>query len=198
MEKQPNTIYVACISHGKDSNAMLHVIKDILHYPLDRIITTDVWFDDNLRAELPPMVEWKDKADKIILDKWGIPVEHLCAMRGGQRDSYTRTFCRQLTRGKFVGNIKGFPQTTAGWCKKLKYEQIDIQRYILQTEKRTDCEREREREYTGFANKWALYCNSYLKKEPFDLWVRNHQQPLLHRGTQEIQQVFQSAPRTRG
>lgn len=32
MERQPNTIYVASLSYGKDSIAMLHVIKDILHY----------------------------------------------------------------------------------------------------------------------------------------------------------------------
>lgn len=91
--------YVASISYGKDSLAMLHVITDILHWQLDRIITADVWATDTIPADLPPMVEFKDKADRIIKDRWGIEVEHLCAMRsfqmplnvGGGTNAHTKT-----------------------------------------------------------------------------------------------------------
>ena len=34
--------------------------------------------------------------------------------------------------GKYVGVIAGFPKTTGAWCKKLKYEHIDIRRSLLQ------------------------------------------------------------------
>lgn len=69
---------------------MLHVIKDVLHLPLDAIYTVDVWATDTIRAELPPMVEWKEKADKIILDRWGIPVQHICAMQRERERVKTR------------------------------------------------------------------------------------------------------------
>lgn len=44
--------YVAALSYGKDSLAMLEVIHR-LGLPLDRIITVDEWATDNLRAVLP-------------------------------------------------------------------------------------------------------------------------------------------------
>lgn len=75
-------ISIASISHGKDSLAMLEAIK-ILGLPLDRIITVDIWATDTIRGELPPMVEFKEKADAYILNRYGIKVEHLCANRGG-------------------------------------------------------------------------------------------------------------------
>lgn len=73
--------YIASLSYGKDSLAMLHVITDILKQPLDRIITADVWATDTIPADLPPMVEFKEKADRIIKERWGIEVEHVCAKK---------------------------------------------------------------------------------------------------------------------
>lgn len=80
----PNTICVACISHGKDSLAMLRAIK-LLGLPLHRIITSDVWATQDIPANLPPMWEWKKEADKIIKELYGIEVEHNCAM---QKEKY--------------------------------------------------------------------------------------------------------------
>lgn len=76
----PNTICVACISHGKDSNAMLRAIK-LLGLPLHRIVTSDVWATQDIPSDLPPMWEWKKEADKIIKELYGIEVEHICAMQ---------------------------------------------------------------------------------------------------------------------
>lgn len=76
----PNTICVACISHGKDSLAMLRAIK-LLGLPLHRIVTSDVWATQDIPADLPPMWEWKKEADKIIKELYGIEVEHICAMQ---------------------------------------------------------------------------------------------------------------------
>ena len=47
-----------------------------LGWPLDRIVTADVWATDTIPADLPPMVEFKKKADRIIKERWGIEVEH--------------------------------------------------------------------------------------------------------------------------
>lgn len=137
----PNTVCVACISHGKDSLAMLRAIK-LLGLPLHRIVTTDVWATQDIPADLPPMWEWKKKADKIIKDLYGIEVEHLCAMareksnevaQTDRRLSYEAMFYKRLESGKFKGNIKGFPQTIGAWCKKIKYEKVDLRKYILST-----------------------------------------------------------------
>jgi len=55
--------------------------------------------------------------------------------RERERETYERRFYRPLTRGKFVGNIKGFPMVIGAWCKKLKYEKgtIDLSGYLLST-----------------------------------------------------------------
>ena len=80
MERKPNTQYVLSISYGKDSLACLGAIEK-LGLPLDRIVHAEVWATQDIPADLPPMVEFKKKADKIILDRWGIQVEHFCAVK---------------------------------------------------------------------------------------------------------------------
>ena len=85
--------YSASISYGKDSLAMLHVITDVLHKPLDRIVTAEVWATDTIQADLPPMVEFKEKADRIIKERWGIEVEHLYATdKEGNKLTYEKLF----------------------------------------------------------------------------------------------------------
>ena len=76
----PNTVCAAMISYGADSLAMLRAIK-LLGLPLHRIIHTEVWATSTISADLPPMVEFKRKADEIILREYGIVVEHVCAMK---------------------------------------------------------------------------------------------------------------------
>ena len=91
MERQPNTQYVLSLSYGKDSLACLEAIKR-LGYPLDRIVHAEVWATDTIPADLPPMVEFKAHADKIIKEKYGIEVEHICAMKNGEKVTYEKIF----------------------------------------------------------------------------------------------------------
>lgn len=79
------TEYVLSLSYGKDSLACLEAIR-LLGYPLDRIITAEVWATDTIPADLPPMVEFKEKADKIIKERYGITVEHTSAERERERE----------------------------------------------------------------------------------------------------------------
>ena len=85
IRRQPNTEYVLSLSYGKDSIACLEAIK-LLGYPLDRVVHAEVWATDTIPADLPPMVEFKRKADQMILDRYGIRVEHYCAMRAVERE----------------------------------------------------------------------------------------------------------------
>lgn len=72
--------HILSLSYGKDSLACLGAIKE-LGLPLDRIIHAEVWATDTIPADLPPMVEFKKKADKIIKERYGIEVEHICALK---------------------------------------------------------------------------------------------------------------------
>lgn len=86
-----DTQYIARISHGKDSLKMLDVIVS-RGLPLDRITTTDVWATDTIRGEHPKMVEFKARADEYIWRTYHIEVEHLCAMRDGEKMTYEKLF----------------------------------------------------------------------------------------------------------
>ena len=68
--------YVAALSYGKDSLAMLEVIHR-LGLPLDRIITVEEWATDNLRAVLPEIAEFEKAADGEIFKRYGkrVPAE---------------------------------------------------------------------------------------------------------------------------
>lgn len=74
------TQHILSLSYGKDSLACLGAIKE-LGLPLDRIIHAEIWATDTISADLPPMVEFKKKADKIIKERYDIEVEHICALK---------------------------------------------------------------------------------------------------------------------
>lgn len=59
--------YALSLSYGKDSLACLGAIEE-LGWPLDRIVHAEVWATDTIPADLPPMVEFKAKADAVIAD----------------------------------------------------------------------------------------------------------------------------------
>lgn len=97
MQREPNTEYILSLSYGKDSLACLEAIKQ-LGYPLDRIVHAEVWATDTIPADLPPMIDFKAHADKIIKEKYGYTVEHICAVRG-------------------VRNLPTIPNSTSGLTK---------------------------------------------------------------------------------
>lgn len=129
MEREPNTEYVLSLSYGKDSLACLGAIEE-LGWPLDRIIHAEVWATDDIPADLPPMVSFKNHADEIIRERFGIEVEHLCATRNGEKLTYEKLFYH-IPKRKNGGNFKtgspaGFPYTKGAWCNdRLKTNPLD-------------------------------------------------------------------------
>lgn len=103
--------YIARISHGKDSLKMLDVIFT-RGLKLDRITTTDVWATDTIRGEHPKMVEFKARADEYIWRKYRIEVEHLCAMKNGEKVTYEKLFYHVPQRK--AKNAGGGVLSTAG------------------------------------------------------------------------------------
>ena len=123
--------YVASISYGKDSLAMLEIAKQH-NMPLDRIVHVEIMATPTINADLPPMVEFKDRADKIILERYGLKVERLHAKK-----SYEEIFYRKYKRGKNVGRMYGFPIQGGSWCAELlkmselkKLNKTNITQYI--------------------------------------------------------------------
>lgn len=122
MERQPNTQYILSLSYGKDSLACLAAIEQ-LGLPLDRIVHAEVWTTDTIPADLPPMVEFKKKADAIIKERWGIEVEHICAMaKDGTKQTYEKLFYhvpkRRKSNIKYTGKQNGFPLHSGGFESK--------------------------------------------------------------------------------
>lgn len=96
--------HILSLSYGKDSLACLGAIEK-LGWPLDRIAHAEVWATDTIPADLPPMVEFKARADEIIKARWGISVEHVRA----DETAMDRIYHRRV-RGKRVGQRMGWPR----------------------------------------------------------------------------------------
>lgn len=107
--------HILSLSYGKDSLACLEACK-LLGYPIDRVIHAEVWATQDIPADLPPMVEFKKKADAIIKEKYGLIVEHISAQRERERLDYEFLFYTVFSKGKNVGRIYGFPIQRGQWC----------------------------------------------------------------------------------
>ena len=102
---------VLSLSYGKDSLACLGAIEE-LGLPLDRIIHAEVWATDTIPADLPEMVEFKEKADAIIKDRYEIEVEHISSEVSYEEQFYKRRFNKK----KEIDCIYGFPCIRGAWC----------------------------------------------------------------------------------
>ena len=71
--------YIASISYGKDSCTIPHVCLEVLKLPLTKLVTVDVMFNDELSGDYPEVAEFKQKADEIFKQRYGLEVVHLRA-----------------------------------------------------------------------------------------------------------------------
>lgn len=120
--------HILSLSYGKDSLACLEACK-LLGYPIDRVVHAEVWATDTIPADLPPMVEFKSKADAIIKARYGLTVEHIYATvkRERERLSYERQFYALRFNKKTNGEcIYGFPMVRGAWCNsRLKVQPLE-------------------------------------------------------------------------
>ena len=114
--------YIASISYGKDSLAMLEVIHQN-NLPLDRIVHVEIWATKTVPAEFPEMIAFKEKADRIIYEKYGIQVEHITAPKTYEDYFYYK--CKGK-KSRNAGKIYGFPLQKGNWCNsRLKVDVLD-------------------------------------------------------------------------
>lgn len=114
--------YIASISYGKDSLAMLEVIAEH-SLPLDRIIHVEIMATATIPADLPPMMEFKAKADEIIKNRYGKSVEHIHAPKSYEDYFY---YVNRGKKSKNRGKIYGFPLQKGNWCNsRLKVDILE-------------------------------------------------------------------------
>lgn len=110
---------------------------------MDRIVTVEVWATDDIHADLPSMVEFKEKADKIIKERYNIEVEHFYATnKYGEKQTYDKVFYTKIKPENIVKRkikshsysyyndenryIYGFPVRCGAWCNsKLKISALN-------------------------------------------------------------------------
>ena len=110
--------YIASLSYGKDSVAMLEAIRR-LGLPLDRVITVDEWATNSIRAVLPEVAEFQRKSDSKLKDLYGITVEHVRSPH-----TFEDLFYGKMSgHSKRAGQIRGWPFQRGCWANSfLKIE----------------------------------------------------------------------------
>lgn len=149
--------YIARISHGKDSMKMLDVIIS-RGLRLDRITTTDIWATETIRGEHPEMVKFKERADEYIWQKYRIEVEHLCAMKDGEKVTYEKLFYHVPKRkaknaGGYCqqqGTILGFPTKWGPWCQPALKKRVETPPARFSCANRELVQETQNRLYTDF------------------------------------------------
>ena len=161
--------YILSLSYGKDSLACLGAIEQ-LGWPLDRIVHAEVWATDTIPADLPPMVEFKKKADKIIKERWGIEVEHVFAQKDGVKQTYESIFYRTM-KPRERERERATHDARIPWSQLALVHRQTQDEYARQESMdsqssedngATQCSRCRR---YGWANRWAQYCTGELKKQ---------------------------------
>ena len=110
---------IAFLSFGKDSMAQL-IVAHKLGIKIDDVVYCEIRYDEDTSAEHPLMAEWIPKAEKILLDKFGIKVTHI------KGKTFKELFYTKKEKGNHIGDNYGFPFVAGSWCNdRLKLGVID-------------------------------------------------------------------------
>lgn len=174
--RQPNTLYVANTSRGKDSTAMLRAIE-LMGWPLDMICAVDIWATQDIPAELPPMVAFKDDYDRKVLEWFGVPVTRLCATKRERKrtapECHTPTcFTLNSAEANSLAQSKDSPWSEAHGANTLKPVKLTYEDIFY---RKVSPKRERERDgrcgepsIYGFPRRKGPWCQDRLKGNSLD------------------------------
>ena len=157
--------HILSLSYGKDSLACLGAIEQ-LGWPLDRIVHAEIWATDTIPADLPPMVEFKEKADKIIKERWGIEVEHICAMKDGKKQTYESIFYRTMKPRK---------------RERESFARCADSQVTTGPGASTDSRRTHSTRIYGFPIVRGQWCNSNLKKQAIRVAYQHQPRKLVYK-----------------
>lgn len=163
--------HILSLSYGKDSIACLEAIR-LLGLPLDRIVHAEIWATDTISADLPPMVEFKSRADRIIKERYGIKVEHICAMRNGEKLTYEKMFYHVPKRRE--------RETIGTVCQK------DFQCRQVLTARNSNSTHFTQGDCQGWATRTMPYCTGSLKTKPLEatFGISNAKRKLVYQQSQ--------------
>ena len=108
--------HIASISYGKDSLAMLEVMKQN-NMPIDKIVHVELMATDTIPADYPDIMNWKRYADERILQRYGLEVEHVTANTNYEKLFYSIPKRKEKNRHR-EGTILGFPSLRSQWCSR--------------------------------------------------------------------------------
>lgn len=187
-EVRQNTEFIYNLSYGKDSFAGLHVTIDILGIPVHRIVHAEVWATDTIPADLPPMVEFKAKADTYIKARWGLTVEHIYATRGGRDEPSAAPSTNSMNEESTSVNSGGFPCSKGHGAKTgsngQPLEKLTYEKLFYHIPNRKDPDNPNRGGYTGWPYQQGPWCNSKLKVR-VDLGLPDQMEPMVQQRPQE-------------
>lgn len=93
-----------------------------LGYQLDEIVHVEIWATDDILATLPPVNEFKIKADNFIKERYGLDVKKVCAVdKNGEKLTFEKLFYsvpKNRKNKQYEGRILGFPLMRHRWCAR--------------------------------------------------------------------------------
>lgn len=95
--------HIACCSFGKDSLAQILVALEHGE-PLDEVIYCEVMFDENISGEQPEHINFINNIAIPYLENVGVKVTRIRSTK-----TYKDMFYHEITRGRHVGKLAGFP-----------------------------------------------------------------------------------------
>ena len=105
--------HIAMCSFGKDSMAMLYIMKKY-NLPIDMIVYVRIMFDKDTPAEIPEHEKWiEEYAIPKIKKDFGLDVIVLESDK-----NYVDLFNTEITRGSRKGQNRGFPLLFGSWCHR--------------------------------------------------------------------------------
>lgn len=88
---------IAMLSYGKDSLAQLEVMHQN-GLKFTDIVTADIWATPDIPAYLPELADFRERIDREIFERYGVPVTHVRAEK-----TFIDYFYRELTeRSKYT------------------------------------------------------------------------------------------------
>lgn len=159
--------YILSLSYGKDSLACLGAIEQ-LGWPIDRIVHAEVWATDDIPADLPPMVDFKSRADKWIKEHFGIEVEHVWATKRERDEPTSPSFMNDTRRENISENSGDSPCNAARGVTTDSKPQFSTELEKLTYEKIFYRERQLRKggdQIYGFPIIRGQWCNGFLKRD---------------------------------
>lgn len=124
-----NIKHIVSFSGGKDSTAMLlKMIENNMQ--IDEVVFCKIMATKEIGGEYPEMYEYLEKVNTYLKEKIGKPLTIIEAPITFEEQFYT-----VKKRGKYIGEIYGFPWILGAWCNSM-LKTMTLDRYFKEQSKK--------------------------------------------------------------